>query len=184
MNIKHKVKNFLKYSLRGECNLAKLKKMGLSVGEDFTMQEGCIIDYSHCWLITIGNHVTFAPRVHILAHDASTKMFLDYTKIGLVTIGDYVFIGANTTVLPNCSIGDRVIVGANSTVTKSLKSNGVYAGSPATYICSLDEYLSRQKEAMTKDNTFDEEWTLRNHITDERKAKMKEALVQGMGYVE
>ena len=70
-----------------EPNLKKLKKAGLKVGKNFSMQEKCIIDKSHCWLITIGDDVTLAPRVHILAHDASTKRHLDYTKIGLVNIG-------------------------------------------------------------------------------------------------
>ncbi len=53
--------------------LEELKKNGLKVGENFDMQGGCIIDSSHCWHIQIGNNVTLAPRVHILAHDASTK---------------------------------------------------------------------------------------------------------------
>lgn len=74
--------------LRGETPLAVLVERGLTVGKNFQPQPGCILDPSHCWLITIGDDVTLAPRVHILAHDASTKMFLGYTKIGLVTIGN------------------------------------------------------------------------------------------------
>jgi len=34
---------------------------GLIVGKNFNMLKGSIIDPSHCWLITIGNNVTFAP---------------------------------------------------------------------------------------------------------------------------
>lgn len=45
--------------------LDELKRKGLKVGANFDMQAGCIIDYSHCFHITIGNNVTFAPRVHI-----------------------------------------------------------------------------------------------------------------------
>lgn len=66
------LKNFILY-FRGEVSTEKLIKMGLKVGENFNRQSGCIIDYAHCWLISIGNNVTLAPRVHILAHDASTK---------------------------------------------------------------------------------------------------------------
>ena len=33
------------------------------------------IDYAHCWLIEIGDNVTFAPQVYLLAHDASTKRY-------------------------------------------------------------------------------------------------------------
>ena len=90
--------NFLKefvYRLRGEYTTEKLVKMGMKIGKDFGRLNGVILDPSHCWLIEIGNNVTMAPRVHILCHDASTKNFLGYTKIGRVSIGDNVFIGPN-----------------------------------------------------------------------------------------
>lgn len=108
-----------------ENNIDDLIKRGLIVGKNFSMQPGCIIDYSHCWLIEIGNNVTLAPRVHILAHDASTKLPLGYTKIGNVKIGDNVFIGANVTILPNVTIGNNVIIGANSLVNNNIESNTV-----------------------------------------------------------
>ena len=52
------------------------------------MMGECIIDPGHCWLISVGDRVTLAPRVHILAHDASLKETLGYTKIGRVKIGN------------------------------------------------------------------------------------------------
>ena len=92
------------YRLRGEYTTEKLIKMGLKVGRNFGRLNGVILDPSHCWLISIGDNVTMAPRVHILCHDASTKQFLGYTKIGRVDIGDNVFIGAESVVLPGVSI--------------------------------------------------------------------------------
>ena len=88
--------SFLKellYRLRGEVTTEKLISMGMKVGKNFGRLNGVILDPSHCWLIEIGDNVTMAPRVHILCHDASTKAFLNYTKIGRVTIGNNVFIG-------------------------------------------------------------------------------------------
>ena len=67
---------------------------GLKIGKDHNIQEECIIDVSHAFLIEIGDSVTLAPRVHILAHDASTKRILGYTRIAPVSIGSNVFIGA------------------------------------------------------------------------------------------
>ena len=93
MGIKTKIKKYLLLKLTGQIDFGTLIKRGLKVGTNFSMQKECIIDDSHCSLITIGNNVTLAPRVHILAHDSSTKMFLGYTKIGKVTIEDKVFIG-------------------------------------------------------------------------------------------
>ena len=110
-----------------EENIDDLIKKGLTVGKNFNMQKGCILDSSHCWLIEIGNDVTLAPRVHILAHDASTKRKLGYKKIGKVKIGNNVFIGANTTILPNVKIGNNVVIGANSLVSKDIQDNTVVA---------------------------------------------------------
>ena len=69
------------YRLRGEVPTEKLISMGMKVGEGFRRLSGVILDPSHCWLIEIGNHVTMAPRVHILCHDASTKRFWVIRKL-------------------------------------------------------------------------------------------------------
>lgn len=65
--------------------------MGVKIGGNCKFQFEVVIDYSHYWLIEIGNDVTLAPRVHILAHDASTYNHFGYTKIGKVKIEDNVF---------------------------------------------------------------------------------------------
>ena len=125
--------NYLKelvYRLRGEYTTEKLISMGMTVGKNFKRLHGVILDPGHCWLITIGNNVTMAPRVHILCHDASTKQFLNYTKIGRVTIGNDVFIGAESVVLPGVTIGNNVTIGAGSVVTKDIPDNVVAVGNP------------------------------------------------------
>lgn len=121
---------FLKIKIRGTINLKQLKRDGLKIGDNFNVQEGVIIDPGHCWLIEIGNNVTLAPRVHILAHDASMKKILNYVKLGKVHIGNNVFIGANTIVLPNVWIDDNTIIGAGSVVSKSLYGGGSICGEP------------------------------------------------------
>lgn len=70
----------------------RLQKKGLILGENVSIQNDVSIDVSHCHLITIGSRVTLAPHVIILAHDASTKRMLGYTKIGNVTIDNDTFI--------------------------------------------------------------------------------------------
>ena len=145
------------YRLRGEYTTEKLVKMGLKVGQNFGRLNGVILDPSHCWLIEIGDNVTLAPRVHILCHDASTKLFLGYTKIGRVTIGDNVFIGAGTIILPGVTIGSNVVIGANSTVTHDIPENSVAVGSPARVIKSLDNYLAKEQERMQISRKYGEE---------------------------
>lgn len=179
--------NFIKeilYRIRGEYTTEKLISMGMKVGKNFGRLNGVILDPSHCWLIEIGDNVTLAPRVHILCHDASTKQFLNYTKIGKVKIGDNVFIGAESVVLPNVKIGSNVIIGANSTVTKDIPDNVVAAGNPAKVICSLDEYLERHKDNMKKVSVYGEDYTLRGNLTDDKKLQMIKELDKRIGYVD
>lgn len=132
--------------LRSEISTEDLIALGLTVGKNFSRQEKTLIDQSHCWLITIGDDVTLAPRVHILAHDASTKKALGYTRIGVVNIGNNVFIGASSTILPGISIGNNVVIGANSVVSRDIPDDSVAIGNPAKVICTYDEFVSRKRK--------------------------------------
>lgn len=179
--------NYLKellYRIRGEYTTEKLISMGMKVGQDFGRLHGVILDPSHCWLIEIGDHVTMAPRVHILCHDASTKRYLNYTKIGRVTIGNNVFIGAESVVLPGVTIGSNVIIGANSTVTHHIPDNSVAAGSPARVICTLEEYLAKEKQRMAVSPCYGEEYTLRKDVPMEMRMKQKEEMKGKIGYID
>lgn len=147
--------------LRGEQNIDKLIKRGLKIGKDCKLGS-CTIDPSHCFHITIGDNVTFGPGVHILAHDASTHVFLGYTRVANVNIGSKVFIGAHSIVMPGVTIGDNVVVGAGSIVTRDIPSNSVAVGSPARVVKTLEEYLGGKRVEMNNDNTFDDTYTLRN----------------------
>ena len=86
MSVKQIIKEFL-YRVRADYTTEKLVKRGLKVGKNFKRLHGVILDPAHCFLITIGDDVTMAPNVHILAHDASTCYALGYAKIGRVNIG-------------------------------------------------------------------------------------------------
>ena len=177
------IKEFL-YRLRGEHTTEKLISLGMKVGKNFQRLNGVILDPDHCWLIEIGDNVTLAPRVHILCHDASTKQFLNYTKIGRVTVGNNVFIGAESVVLPGVTIGDRVVIGANSTVTQDIPSNSVAVGSSARVICTLDTYLEKEKERMKDAPCYGAEYTLRQNVSIEKRVEQKAALAGKIGYVD
>lgn len=172
------------YRLRGEYTTEKLVSMGMKVGKDFGRLNGVILDPSHCWLIEIGDNVTMAPRVHILCHDASTKKFLNYTKIGRVTIGNNVFIGAESVVLPGVTIGSNVIIGANSTVTHDVPDGMVVAGSPARVLCSLEEYLQKERARMETAPCYGEEYTLRQDVSMDKRMEQKAALEGKIGYID
>ncbi len=122
--------------------------------------------------------------VYVLAHDASTKRYLDYTKISKVMIGDNVFIGARSVILPGVHIGNNVIVGAGSVVTKSIPDNMVAAGNPARLLKQTDVYINEMRSKISGDVIFGDEYTIREGVRTEKKEDMKKRLVNGkMGFV-
>lgn len=163
----------------GTTNIDKAKNNGLIVGENLFLGAGTFIDPSHCFLISIGNNVTLSSNVHILAHDASTKNKLGYTKIGKVKIGDNVFIGANSIVLPNVSVGDNSIIGAGSVVSKDIPPNEVWAGNPAKKIITTDMYYEKYVGC----DKFDKNYKI-NNITDEKKKMLQNKCEEGIVLLE
>lgn len=170
-------------TITGDLTLQALVKRGLKIGRDCHVGQGVIIDPAHCWHIEIGDEVTIAPNVHILAHDASTKRHLGYTRLGKVRIGDRVFLGTGVIVLPNVTIGANSIVGAGSVVSVDIPPNVVAAGNPARVITSLAEFLQKQREKMERLPCFDERYTLRRELTPEMKTEMNQRMVENEGFV-
>ena len=169
--------------LNGECTLERLYALGLTAGKNFSVQKGFHLDPSHCWLITVGDDVTFGPEVRILAHDASMHRALGYTRIAPVTIGDRVFIGAGSVVLPGVRVGNDSIVGAGSVVTKSIPAGEVWAGNPARRLGTTEDFLNKHRKAMEQSVCYDESYTVRAGISDAKKQEQKAALANGVGYV-
>jgi acetyltransferase-like isoleucine patch superfamily enzyme len=99
------------------------------------------------WLISIGDRVTIATDVLLMTHDGATWLVRDDRgrryKYGRVEIGNDVFIGAQSVIMPGVRIGDRVVVGAGSVVTKSVPSGAIVAGVPAKIIGRFDDYERR-----------------------------------------
>lgn len=96
---------------------------------------------SHCFLlafdtITIGKNSTLAYQTTILT---SANPNYPYNKLSEiyqpmkapVYIGDNVWIGARSVILPGVRIGNNVVVAAGSVVTKNVPDNCMVAGVPA-----------------------------------------------------
>lgn len=170
-----RIKYFFKYRGKDMDPVKKHRKNGVIIGENVKLLNANL-DWNHGFLISIGNNVTITNAT-ILAHDASTHIFTGYSKIGRVSIGDNVFIGYGSVVLPGVTIGNNCIVGAGSIVTKNVPDGSVVAGNPAKVICSTEDYLKRHKEAMLNKPVFHKAWEL----SDAEKNKAREEIAKSKG---
>ncbi len=124
--------------------LERYRKTGMKIGDNVVIYD-CSFDAVYPWLITIGSNCTLT-RTEILAHDDSLILFNGKRMAAPVTIGNYVFIGRGSIIMPGVTIGSNVIVGAGAVVTKNVPDGTVVAGNPAVPIATVEEVV-RRKEA-------------------------------------
>jgi acetyltransferase-like isoleucine patch superfamily enzyme len=102
------------------------------------------------YLITVGDNVHLTEGVMFITHDGGTlilrKDVPDLEITAPITIGNDVYIGVNSIILPGVNIGNRCVIGAGSVVTKDIPENSVAVGVPARVIKSTDEYLEGLKK--------------------------------------
>ena len=168
---------------RRERFLDELVKRGLRLGKDVFIAADIMVDPSHCYLISIGDHCGFAPDVKLIAHDGSTKrMELGFSRVGRIQIGEYCYFGHSAIILPGVKIGPNAIVGAGAVVAKDVPPNSVAVGNPARVICSLDEYLNRMKELSKTQKIFGEDYYW-DKLNDTKRRELLEALENSMGFM-
>lgn len=90
--------------------------------------------------IHFGRNVILGPGVQIISMNHSPNDYTKHLKCEPICIGDNVWIGANSTILPSVNIGHNVIIGAGSIITKDIPSNCIAAGNPCKFIKPKDPY--------------------------------------------
>jgi maltose O-acetyltransferase len=168
--------------LRGEQDVCRLVRSGLQLGRSVFIARGCYLDPGFAWLISIGDDTTIGPSVTILTHDAAPKLRTGYSLIGAVRIGDRVFIGANSTILPGVTVGDDAIVGAGSVVRRDVRPGTIVLGSPAEEVGTTDQHTRRHREEMQRRPRYAVANSAYTDALDWR--RMLEELGTGPGYVE
>lgn len=127
----------------------------IQVGKNLFANYNCtIIDVAK---VTIGDNCQLAPNVSIYTaghpvHPASRNSMYEY---GIeVTIGDNVWIGGNTVILPGVHIGSNTVIGAGSVVTRDIPEWVVAGGNPCKVIREITE---SDRKYYYRDREFDEE---------------------------
>jgi maltose O-acetyltransferase len=126
--------------------------------------------YRRIWKIKIGKHTYISPKAYIDHHKSYSVeigdncyitrdcIILDHTQekqggplklwgeieYGNVKIGNNVFIGVKSVIMPGVTIGDNVIIGAMALVTNDIPSNVVAVGQPAKVIKTIDEVIKQK----------------------------------------
>ena len=127
----------------------------IEVGKNFFANYNCtIIDVAK---VKIGDYCQMAPNVAIYTaghpvHPDSRNSAYEY-GIG-VTIGDNVWIGGNTVILPGVHIGSNTVIGAGSVVTKDIPDWVIACGNPCKVVRKITE---EDRKFYYKDRQFDEE---------------------------
>jgi acetyltransferase-like isoleucine patch superfamily enzyme len=103
----------------------------LKVGEGTWIGYYCLID-AQLASLTIGKWCDISSGVHIYTHSTHLRCTEAGEKVvGPVTLGDHVFLGANSVVLPGTKIGHHSIVGALSVVKGEFPPHSLIVGAPA-----------------------------------------------------
>ena len=97
--------------------------------------------------VKIGSRVMLAHDTSIITatHNHTNKVMVNEILHNRVEIGDDVWIGAKTIVMPGVTIGNGAVIGAGSIVTRSVPDNAIAFGSPAKVIAN-DRFLHPIKE--------------------------------------
>lgn len=120
------------------------------LGEKTVINMNCtLMDENY---IRIGNRVLVAPNVQLYTaihpvdacerfvsnwKESSGELFFR-TRSLPITIGNDVWIGGGTIILPGVTIGNNCVIGAGSLVNKSIPANSVAVGNPCRIIRRLE----------------------------------------------
>jgi len=91
--------------------------------------------------ITIGNNLRMGPGVGLISSNHNISDYDIWDKADPIVIGNNVWIGMNSVVLPGVKIGSNVVIGANSVVAKNIPDNSIAMGNPCHVIKEKPKYM-------------------------------------------
>lgn len=93
--------------------------------------------------IFVGDYVMFGPNVTVATagHPVDPELRRQIAQFNIpVHIGNNVWIGAGSVLLPGVSIGDNTVIGAGSIVTRDIPANVVAVGNPCRVLREIGDH--------------------------------------------
>jgi len=142
------VKNFIVIQLARYTPFLSVKNwmyrtfLKMKIGEKTSFALMVMPDVMFPEKITVGRNSVIGYNTTVLAHEYLIREY----RLGDVSIGDEVLIGANSTILPGVTIGDRAVVSAGTLVHKDVPPGTFVGGNPMKIIYTKEEMDRRTKE--------------------------------------
>lgn len=108
---------------------------GISIGSGSGLGINCVVHGP----LSIGDNVMMGPDVVILTHTHNINridipMGQQGARIAKVSIGNDVWIGMRSIIMPGVTIGSGAVIGAGAVVTKDVPDYAIVGGVPARII--------------------------------------------------
>jgi len=120
---------------------------GTKIGRRVQIVQGCFLEESRPWLITIEDDVRISAGATIITHDMVYSA-LDWDipyRYGEVVLKSKCIVGPRSVILPGVTVGESALIGAGAVVTKDVPPRTVVAGPAATHLMSLDDGLAKAR---------------------------------------
>jgi len=151
------VKKICGFFKRNNSPIGYARELGVQIGRDCKLVAITGGTFgSEPYLVKLGDHVEISYEVSFITHDGGVwvgrEEYPDLDVIAPIEVGNNVFIGARSILLPGVKIGDNCVIGAGSVVRGEIPSGTVAAGVPAKVVKSTEEYIlqSRSRGLDTK----------------------------------
>ncbi len=151
------------------------------IGDKLIIGKFCQIASGVTFIMNGANHQMNAASTYpfyIMGWEQDAPSHNDLPLKDDTVIGNDVWIGQNSTILPGVHIGDGAIIGLNSVVSKDVEPYTVAAGNPARFIRNRfdDELIELLQRLKWWDKPVEEIQSLIPLLTDSDLSKVKEAI--------
>ncbi len=146
---------------------------GIRIGQRVHIVQGCFLEESRPWLITIEDDVKISACATILTHDQVYNA-MDPTvpyRFGKVVLRRNCIVGPCSVILPGVTVGEGALVGAGAIVVKDVPPGTVVAGPAAAHLMSLEDGLEKARLKREEYSIIDQStkypWRLERGATEE-----------------